>query len=98
MKGINKFDKLYMTQQGSKSIKGTIEGKNFKNAVIQYSGFDEDICKFAEQFSQAKKDVSSGISCKKEINTYYVLAQGSQFSNINPEAIWPDLTSKLRLK
>ena len=66
--------------------------------VIEYRNFDTDICELVEQFSQAKKDVSSGISCKKEGNNYYVLVQGSQFTNINPESIWPDLTSKLRLK
>ena len=98
LKGIKKFDKLYMTQQGSKAVKGSIEGKNFKNAVIEYRGFDTDICKFVEEFSQAKKDASSGISCTKEGNNYYILAQGSQFTIINPESIWPDLTSKLRVK
>lgn len=98
VKGIKKFDKLYISQQGNKAITGTIEGKNFKNVVIEYRNFDTDICELVEQFSQAKKDVSSGISCKKEGNNYYVLVQGSQFTNINPESIWPDLTSKLRLK
>ena len=98
VKGIKKFDKLYITQQGSKSIRGSIEGAQFKNAIIEYQNFDTDICKFAEQFSQAKQDVSSGISCKKEGNNYYVLVQGSQFTNINPESIWIDMTSKLRLK
>ncbi len=98
IKGIKKFDKLYMTQQGNKAIIGSIEGKTFKNAVIEYRNFETDICKLVEQFSQAKKDASSGISCKKEGNNYYVLVQGSQFTNINPEAIWSDLTAKLRLK
>lgn len=98
LRGIKKFDKLYMAQQGGKTIKGTIEGADFKNAVIEYTGFEADICAFAEQYSQAKKDVSSGLSCKKEGNTYYVLVQGSRLTNINPESIWPDLTSKLRLR
>ena len=98
VKGIKKFNKLYMLQQGSKTIQGSIEGRNFKNAVIAYSGFDTDICDFIEQFNKEKKDVVSGISCKKEGNNYYVLAQGSQFTSLNPESIWLDLTSKLRLK
>ncbi|MBS3158556.1 hypothetical protein J4206_04680, partial [Candidatus Woesearchaeota archaeon] len=96
VKGIKKFDKLYINQQGSTSIRGSIEGKTFKNAVIQYTGFSSDICRFVGQFNQAKKDVSSGLSCRNEGNTYYVLAQGSQLSNIDPESVWPDLTSKLR--
>lgn len=95
--GINKFNKIYMAQQGDKIIRGTVKGATFKNAVIEYTGFDTDICNFVGQYSQAKSDVSSGISCKKEGNTYYVLAQGGQLTNINPESIWPDLTSKLRL-
>ncbi|MDP3766214.1 MAG: hypothetical protein Q8R04_06910, partial [Nanoarchaeota archaeon] len=98
LKGIKKFDKLYMTQQGSKTIIGSIEGAKSKNTVIEYRNFATDICKFVEQFSQAKKDASSGISCQKEGNNYYVLVQGSQFTNINPETIWIDMTSKLRLK
>ena len=63
LKGVKKFNKLYMSEQNGKSIRGSIEGKSIKNAVIQYTGFDTDICKFVEQFNQAKKDFSSGISC-----------------------------------
>ena len=65
---------------------------------FKYANFDTDVCKWIDQFSQVKKsEISSGISCKNETKNYYVLAQGSQFTTINPEAIWPDLTSKLRL-
>ncbi len=98
LKGIKKFDKLYITEQGSKSIMGSIEGANFKNAVIEYRGFDTDICNLVDKFSQAKKDASSGVSCKKEGNNYYVLVQGSKFTIVDPDFIWPDLTSKLRIK
>ncbi|MBI2652147.1 hypothetical protein HYX00_01665 [Candidatus Woesearchaeota archaeon] len=94
---IKKFDRLYMTQQGSKSVRGAIEGTNFKNAVIGYTNFENNICNFIQQFNQGRSDVSSGISCRNEGNNYYVLAQGSQLTNLNPESIWPDLTSKLRL-
>ena len=96
--GIRKFDKIYMLQQGNIAIKGAIEGTSFKNAVIQYDNLQDDICSLVEEFSQAQEDASSGISCKKEGSNYYVLVQGSQFTNINPNEIWPDLTSKLRLK
>ncbi|MBI2658512.1 hypothetical protein HYX05_00205, partial [Candidatus Woesearchaeota archaeon] len=78
--------------------RGSLEGTNFKNAVIEYNGFETDICKLVEQFSLAKKDASSGISCQKESNNYYVIVQGSQFTTINPESIWPDMSSKLRIK
>jgi len=100
--GIKKFDKLYMLEQGGKAIRGSVEGKDLKNAVIEYTNFDTDMCKFIDQFNQARKkqknEDSSGILCKKEGNNYYVLVQGSQFTNINPEFIWTDLTAKLRLK
>ena len=99
---IKKFDKLYMLEQGGKAIRGSVEGKDLKNAVIEYTNFDTDMCKFIDQFNQARKkqknEDSSGILCKKEGNNYYVLVQGSQFTNINPEFIWTDLTAKLRLK
>lgn len=98
LRGIKKFDKLYLAQQGSKMISGSVEGRDFKNAVVQYKGFETDLCGFVEQFNTAKNDVVSSISCIKQGNSYYVLAQGSQFTNINPETIWPDLTSKLRIK
>ncbi|MBI2541134.1 hypothetical protein HYV80_00290 [Candidatus Woesearchaeota archaeon] len=97
LKGIKKFDKIYVSQQGNKAITAAIDGTRFKNIVAEYRNFDTDICKFLDQYSQAKKDVSSGISCRKEGSNYYALVQGSQFTNINPEQIWQDLTSKLRL-
>ncbi|MBI2557975.1 hypothetical protein HYW20_01525 [Candidatus Woesearchaeota archaeon] len=96
--GLKRFDRLYMTQQGSKSIIGSVEGTSFKNMVIRYSGFEDDICGFVESYDRAIKDFASGITCQKEGNQYYVLAQGTQFTNINPQAIFLDLTSKLRLK
>ena len=104
VKGIKKFDRLYLTQQGSKAITATIEGKgaNNKNAVFEYRGLDFNMCIFIERFSESKRngneDDASLISCRKEGSNYYVLAQGSQFTKIDPDAAWPDLTSKLRLK
>lgn len=96
-KQIRKFDKLYITKQGSREITGNLDGRYYKNAVIKYNGFETDICRFVDSYNQIKKPLSSGISCKKEGNSYYVLAQGSAATNLNPESIWLDLTSKLRL-
>lgn len=98
LNSIKRFYRLYMAEQAGKSIRGSIEGKTFRNAVIQYSGFDADICNFVNQFNQANNDISSGISCKKESNNYYVLAQGGPLLTLDPDTIWQDLTSKLRLK
>ncbi|MEK6984487.1 MAG: hypothetical protein AABX33_07980 [Nanoarchaeota archaeon] len=94
---IRKFDRLYMTQQGSRIIRGALEGESFKNSVIEYLGFTTNICNFADTFNQARRDASSGISCRMDNSNYYILVQGSKLTSLNPEIIWPDLTSKLRL-
>jgi len=93
---VKKFDRLYMAQQGSKTVRGTIDDKS--NIVLQYQGFSTDICNLINQYNQKNKDTFSGVACQKQNNDYYVLAQGSQFSNIYPNLIWTDLTAKLRLK
>lgn len=96
--GIKKFDKLYISQKSGRAIKGSMQGKNLVNAVIEYDGFNNNLCEFVDQFNQLKKDEDSGVACKAEGTNYYVLAQGGQFTNINPESIWTDLTSKLRIR
>ena len=86
-----------MSAQGGKTIMGSIDGKNYQNAAMQYRGFGDDICSSVASFAASHDDAFSGIVCKKEGSTYYVLVQGSQSTSINPESIWPDLTSKIRL-
>mgnify|MGYP001616684005 CR=1 FL=1 len=100
LKGIQKFRQLYMSMQGGKSIMGSIDfsGQQYLNAVIKYQGFSDNICIFVDSYSRTKTDTSSGIICKQEGNNFYVLAQGSQFTRLNPDDIWQDLTSKLRIK
>lgn len=97
LNGIKKFDRLYVSQQGSKSIIGSIEGKNFKNMLIEYNGVGTDVCSFIDRYNNKNNDTLSGISCKKEGSIYYVLGQGSQLTNLDPSNLWQDLTSKLRL-
>lgn len=99
VKSIKRFDKLYLAKQGTKSIRGAMEGKNLKNAFIEYINFDKiNICSYTDGFNKEGNFVLSGISCKKDGNNYYVLAQGSKLTSFNPENIWADLTAKLRLK
>lgn len=93
-----KMDRLYASSQFGRTVVGTIEGTQFKNEIISYTNFDSNICDSTNQFNQAKKDSFSGVLCANELKNYYVLAQGSQFTNLNPESIWQDLTSKLRFK
>ena len=68
-----------------------------KNLIIGYSGFSNDLCSFVNNYNTANKDTSSGISCVKEGTNYYVLGQGTQATNVNPNLIWTDMTSKLRI-
>ena len=99
LSSIKRFDKLFMSRENGKSIIGTVDGKTLRNAVIRYSGFSSDICNFAGNYNQAKKDAASGISCSKGAeNEYYVLIQGSKLTTLNPDLIWPDMTAKLRLE
>ncbi|MBN4049237.1 hypothetical protein JYT91_01325, partial [archaeon AH-315-M20] len=101
--GLKKFERLYISKTGSKIIRGTIEGRVFQNLVIEYQNFDTDICSFTNEFNEKKDPLISGIACSKENPscttscTYYVLAQGSEFLKLDPDAIWTDLTSKLRV-
>ena len=99
LNSITKFDKLYMSQKGNRTVKAVIDGLTYKNFVGEYSGFSSDICKVANEYHKARADGLSGLSCRKDsAGNYYVLAQGSSSSNVNPEIIWPDLTAKLRYK
>ena len=95
---LTKFDKLYLNRIGDKAIRGTMQGLQFKNMVIEYQNFETDICNFVNTFNATTGDLGSGIVCKKNNNNYYVLAQGSSFTNLNPEDIWTDLTSSLRIR
>ncbi len=96
--GIKKFRNLYMTEQNGKSIRGFIEATSVTNMVIEYDNFDFNICNSVDKYNEFKKLILSGVSCKNEGKNYFVLAQGSAASSFNPESIWPDMTSKLRLK
>ncbi len=101
LKGINRFKRLYISKKGELEIKGTIEGVDFKNALIEYKGFTTDICKFLNDYKSLQLN-PIGISCKSDGSgtkkNYYVLLQGSEITSIDPDDIWEDLTSKLRLK
>jgi len=98
VKSLKKFEKLYVQKSGTKFILGIIEGKNFKNLLIEYRNFQTDICKFIDTYNDANKDLVSGLVCKKEANSYYILGQGSSFTSLDPEIIWQDLTSKLKVE
>ena len=97
LKALGKFDKLYIKVKGSSEIRGDVEGFQFKNMVIEYRNFNTDICGFVSNFGQRSESTNSGIICRKEGNNYYVLAQGSKFTAIDPDELWAGLTSSLNL-
>ncbi|MBI2134992.1 hypothetical protein HYU09_03300 [Candidatus Woesearchaeota archaeon] len=97
LNSLNSFSKLYVAKNGNKEIRGSVEGRGFKNLIIEYRNFDTDICRFTDQFNEKNRDAGSGIKCSRDGSTFYVLAQGTQFTKINPDVLWNDLTSKLRI-
>ena len=97
LNSLKRFNKLYISKSGSKEIKANVEGRGFKNLVIQYKNFNTNICQFIDEFNEKNEDAGSGIECSKDGNTYYVLSQGNEFTKINPDVVWNDLTSKLRI-
>lgn len=104
LNALKKFDRIYMTQKGTRTIRASMEGYVFKNIVAEYGNLDNDLCAFVEQYARERNFVESGITCRSEgtgdnfaNNNYYILVQGSKL-NFNPESVWTDLTSKIRLK
>jgi cysteine-rich repeat protein len=91
------LSRLYLNQKGNSAIRGSIEGDIQNNLVIEYNSIDTDVCSILDGSSVGSTFTSSGIECRKEGNNYYVLGQGSKFTTIDPDKVWADLTSKLRL-
>jgi len=109
VESLTKFDRLYLRETSGTEIIGTMEGTpsgDLVNLVIEYKNFNTNICELVNLFEfneileggQKNQDLS-GIECVQEGSTFRVLAQGSgkSFVNLNPEDIWNDLTSKLRV-
>jgi hypothetical protein len=90
-----------MSKKGDKEIKASLYNKyeNTLTAAVEYRGFATNICNIVDKYSQRNTDPVYGISCKGSGTNYYVIAQGTEGSTgLDPNKIWPDLTSKLRLK
>lgn len=97
VENLARFDKLYLSKNGNKEIKASIDERGTKNLLAQYFNFNTDICKIVENYNAKNNDASSGIKCRKDGNAFYVIAQGSSSSKLDPSKIWNDLTSKLRV-
>lgn len=98
LSSFTKLDRILLDVEQGKEITGAISGTQFKNIVAHYQSFDTDICKSIEDYNTAKGLGESGIECINDGNDYYLLAQGSTLLNFNPDLVWLDLTSKLRIK
>ena len=95
---LKKFDRLYLSRVNNKAVRGTMEGLQFKNIVLEYNNFQTDICAFIREYNRTITPDASGIWCSKSGNNYHVLAQGSFWTNLKPDTIWTDLTSSLRIR
>ncbi len=95
---LNEYRFLFLSRKGTKSIMGAMDGINYKNLVVEYDNFNTDLCSIINYYAKYNNEETAGIKCVKENNYYYVLAQGSIFSNADPSNIWDDLTSNLRLE
>ena len=97
-KPFKRFDSLYFNQIGSRSATSIKEGIGYKNAVVEYKNINNNICQYTDKVNEEMKDAFSGIACKNDGSSFYVLAQGDKLTSFNPDEMWPDLTAKIRLK
>lgn len=97
LEDLGKYDRLYLSDQDRKTIFGTIKGGT--DLVIEYTNFfDTDICGFVNDYNTKNTDERSNIECIEQDNKDYVVAHGfPQTTLIDPEQLWFDLTSKLRV-
>lgn len=100
---VKRFDRLYMAKKGAKTIAGSLEDASVQKSIVEYKGLTFDMCQQISRYEQTTEDdEDSEISCTKSGNDYYISVYGGKnngrcSTNICPEAIWPDITSKLRL-
>ena len=93
--GITKFDRIYIAKKGTKEVFGVLQSDS---AVVQYKNLPGDqICGFAKEFTRQKGGSNSGIECRQDGSSTYLLLQGNQLTNFRPEIAWSDVTSKVRL-
>lgn len=95
---ISRFDRLYLSKHGTKSIQGVIEGFQDLNLLIEYRGFESTpICASVEEYAFKFNDTASNLRCQQLNGTYFVTAEGSFLTGINPDELWDDLTAKIRI-
>ncbi len=94
---VYQFSKLYMDRSNGKEIYGILEDFDNKKLIVQYKGFETDICELVNARKKTNTNDDSYLECAAQDGSYYVISEGSEFSIYNPASFWNDLTSKVRL-
>ena len=93
---ITTFRRLYISEKSGKAVFGVLQDDT---AVVQYKNLNGDsICNFAKAFTLREGGSNSGIECKKDGTSTYLLLQGNQLTTFQPEDAWADVTAKVRLE
>lgn len=95
-----KFDRLYAAKKGNKNLMATLDEDTI---IVRYDmDTDPGICKIVSTYNATRISDESKIACTKtetgNAKTFNIIGMGGEFANINPFAIWSDLTGKLRLE
>lgn len=94
--GIVKYSELFFNKKGSKMVFGAMEGMQYKDLALEFIDFGTDICDYVNDYGIDHSDISSGVKCLKSGRTHYIISQGTRFTNMNPEDLWPELTAKVK--
>lgn len=95
-RGIRTFKNVYVNKGTPKSVTAAMDGVQVHNLIAEYKGFSADICSYVDTYNQLHPDAYAGIKCYNDGSSYYVLGQGSIFSNADPAGIWTDMTASIK--
>ena len=101
-----RFDRLYSVKQatGGEDVK-ILATLDESNLIVFYEGVDSNkVCERVDQYNLLKTDKPLGygesptkIDCINPYGQNYIIAYGSFGADVDPYAIWADLTGKLRI-
>ncbi len=90
------YDRLYFARKGNRAFFGTVDENTL---IARYENVQgAQVCQAISLYNTLKTtpQSSSKIACIQRPNFVYIIASGSQFADINPAGIWPDLSGKIR--
>jgi hypothetical protein len=95
-----KLDRIYLIKKADKQIFATLDDStlivSFDNIAL--SEIPVRINAYNESHKPANDYTNAEMAASQSGNTINIISTGGQWSNINPYAIWSDLTGKLRLE